>query len=76
MFASLNILQDRIARSRLAGDPPDVTIEPRIGHIGLAEFDRAPEMIAEGDAAVERKMPLIRDALGILLDKPDISENP
>jgi len=65
MFASLNILQDRIARSRLAGDPPDVTIEPRIGHIGLAEFDRAGEIIDEGAAAAERRLPQIRDALGV-----------
>jgi len=65
MFSSLNILQDRIARSRLAGDPPDVAVEPRIGHIGLAEFDRASEMIDEGRAAVERRLPHIRDALGV-----------
>jgi NTE family protein len=66
MFASLNILQDRIGRSRLAGDPPDVEIGPRIGHIGMAEFERAGEMIDEGDAAVERRMPQIRDAITIL----------
>lgn len=65
MFSSLNILQDRIARSRLAGDPPDVAIEPRIGHIGLAEFDRANEMIDEGRAATERRLSQIRDALGV-----------
>jgi NTE family protein len=66
MFSSLNILQDRIARSRLAGDPPDVVIDPRIGHIGMAEFDRAAELIEEGAAAVERKLPQIRDALTVL----------
>lgn len=62
MFASLNILQDRIARSRLAGDPPDVSVEPRVGHIGLAEFERAGELIECGAAAVERRLPLILDA--------------
>lgn len=66
MFSSLNILQDRIARSRLAGDPPDVAIDPRIGHIGMAEFDRAAELIEEGAAAVERKLPQIHDALTVL----------
>ena len=70
MFSSLNILQDRIARSRLAGDPPDVQIDPRIGHIGLAEFDRASEMIDEGRAAVERRLPQIRDALGVFGERP------
>ena len=70
MFSSLNILQDRIARSRLAGDPPDVQIDPRIGHIGLAEFDRASEMIDEGRAAVERRLSQIRDALGVFSEHP------
>jgi NTE family protein len=66
MFSSLNILQDRIARSRLAGEPPDIAIDPRIGHIGLAEFDRAAEMIDAGAAAVESKLPQIRDAFSVL----------
>lgn len=65
MVTSLNIIQDRIARSRLAGEPPDVTISPRIGHIGLLEFDRASELIAAGEKAVERVMPEIRDALAV-----------
>ena len=29
MMDAINITQDRIARSRLAGDPPDITIGPR-----------------------------------------------
>jgi NTE family protein len=66
MFSSLNILQDRIARSRLAGEPPDVAIDPRIGHIGLAEFDRASELIDAGAAAVERKLDQIRDGFAVL----------
>jgi NTE family protein len=66
MFASLNILQDRIARSRLAGDPPDILIEPDLGHIGLAEFDRAAEMIDAGAEAIARRMPQIRKAIGVL----------
>ncbi len=66
MVSSLNIVQDRLARSRLAGDPPDVLIVPRIGHIGLMEFDRAEELIAEGEAAVERAMPDIKAAYSVL----------
>ncbi len=65
MVTSLNIIQDRIARSRLAGDPPDVSINPRIGHIGLLEFDRADELIAIGEQAVDRAMPEIRDAISV-----------
>lgn len=66
MVSSLNIIQDRLAKSRLAGDPPDVQIIPRIGHIGLMEFDRAEELIAEGEAAVERAMPDIKAAYSVL----------
>lgn len=65
MVTSLNIIQDRIARSRLAGDPPDVTINPRIGHVGLLDFHRADELIRAGEAAVERSMPEINDAISV-----------
>jgi len=50
---SIDIMQDRITRSRLAGDPPEVLISPRLGHMGLLEFERAGEAIEEGMAAVE-----------------------
>src|SRR3546814_20390011 len=60
MISSLGIVQDRISRSRLAGEPPDVHITPRLGTIGLFEFDRADEIIAEGEAAVERVLPDLR----------------
>lgn len=66
MVASLGILQDRISRSRLAGDPPDVTIAPKVGHIGLLEFDQAPDAIAAGEEAVRQTMPTLRAALAVL----------
>lgn len=66
MTAALNIMQDRISRSRMAGDPPDVHIAPRLGHIGLLEFDRAAEAIREGEAAVERKRAELADALRVM----------
>jgi NTE family protein len=53
MSSSLNIVQDRLTRSRLAGDPPDITIAPKLGDIGLMQFDRAAESIAAGERAVE-----------------------
>lgn len=65
MISSLGIVQDRISRSRLAGEPPDVHITPRLGSIGLFEFDRAAEIIAEGEAAVERVLPDLHDAISI-----------
>jgi len=57
MYGSLNIMQDRITRSRLAGDPADVILEPRLGHIGLMDYDKAEDAIAEGRASVERLEP-------------------
>ncbi|NOY16221.1 MAG: patatin, partial [Gammaproteobacteria bacterium] len=53
---SLDIMQDRITRSRMAGEPPDVLITPRLSHVGLLDFDLAGESIKEGRAATLRKM--------------------
>ena len=75
MTSSLNIMQDRITRSRLAGDPPDVHIAPRLGHMGLLEFDRAEESIHEGEAAVMRKRPELADALQVLSQTHRVGEN-
>src|ERR1700722_1002047 len=75
MTSSLNIMQDRITRSRLAGDPPDVHIAPRLGHLGLLEFDRPDEAIAEGEAAVMRKRPELADALQVLAQGHTVGEN-
>jgi NTE family protein len=52
LAGSINIMQDRITRSRMAGDPPDIVIAPRLAHLGLMEFDRAKDAIAEGRACV------------------------
>jgi NTE family protein len=54
MMEAFNITQDRIARSRLAGDPPDFTIAPRLGAFGVFDFHRADELIAAGRQAAER----------------------
>jgi NTE family protein len=53
---SINIVQDRITRSRLAGEPPEVVINPRLAHIGMLEFHRAPEAIAEGESCVHKAL--------------------
>jgi len=66
MMSSLSIITDRLTRTRLAGDPPDVHITPKIGHIGMAEFDRAEELIDLGRAAVEANL----DALHPLRVRP------
>jgi len=61
--SSINITQDRITRSRMAGDPPDVLLTPRLAHIGLLEFHRADEAIEAGRRCVERLRPSIEFAL-------------
>ena len=48
MMEAFNIIQDRISRARLAGDPPDISLQPKLGHVGLAEFHRADEAIKVG----------------------------
>lgn len=53
--ASVAIMQDRITRSRMAGEPPDIMITPRLSHIGLMDFDRADESIPEGRKATHRQ---------------------
>jgi NTE family protein len=63
MATSLSIVQDRLSRSRLAGDPPDVTISPKLGGIGLLQFDRAAEAIAAGEEAAEMALPEIQKAM-------------
>jgi NTE family protein len=54
MVDAFNIVHDRIARSRLAGDPPDVMISPRLSGIGLFDFHRADELIERGYVAGQR----------------------
>ncbi|HRQ61405.1 MAG TPA: patatin-like phospholipase family protein [Alphaproteobacteria bacterium] len=67
MVSALNIIQDRLTRSRLAGEPPDVHVKPHIGHIGLLEFEKAKELILAGEAAAERSMPKIKTAVDVFL---------
>lgn len=48
MVQAFNIIQERISRARLAGDPPDLALHPRLSDIGLSEFHRAGEAIRRG----------------------------
>jgi len=63
MARSLYIVQDRIARSRLAGDPPDATIFPRLSHIGILEFHRARESILAGELAARALVPRLKELI-------------
>jgi NTE family protein len=66
MVDAFNIMQDRITRARLAGDPPDMLITPRIGHIGWFDFHRADDLIAFGTRATERAIDSIQEAIHVL----------
>ncbi len=66
MIESFNIMQDRLTRMRLAGDPPDVHITPRVGNIGFLDFHRAAESIAIGQAATERAIESITESIAEL----------
>jgi len=57
--SSINIMQDRITRSRMAGDPPDIILSPKLSHLALMDFDKAETAIGEGRKSVE----LAQDAL-------------
>jgi NTE family protein len=61
MLDAFNITQDRIARSRLAGDPPDVLISARLSKIGFFDFHRADELITLGREAARRALNDIED---------------
>jgi NTE family protein len=60
LMTSINVMQDQITRARLAGEPPHVMLMPRLRHIGLMEFNRAAETIAEGRAVIDHALPLLR----------------
>lgn len=62
--SSLNIMQVRITRSRMAGEPPDAIVAPRLGHFDLLDFHRAGEAIEAGRRAVEASLSSLR-SLGI-----------
>ncbi|MGY3444683.1 MULTISPECIES: patatin-like phospholipase family protein [unclassified Bradyrhizobium] len=66
MVDAFNIMQDRITRARLAGDPPDMLISPRVGQIGWFDFHRADDLIAHGIRAAERAIGAIEEAIDIL----------
>jgi NTE family protein len=56
MVEAFNIIQDRISRARLAGDPPDLALQPRLADIGLSEFHRAAEAIDRGYEEAKAKI--------------------
>jgi NTE family protein len=66
MVEAFYVMQDRITRARLAGDPPDVIINPKTGGIGFFDFHRAEESIRLGVEATERALDSILEAVKVL----------
>jgi len=71
MVDAFNIMQDRITRARLAGDPPDLLITPRVGQFGWFDFHRTDDLIALGTRAAERALDSIQEAIHALAPPPE-----
>lgn len=59
MSGCIDIMQDRITRSQLAGDPPDLVIQPKLANYGLMDFDKAQELIKIGEECVDIYRPIL-----------------
>jgi NTE family protein len=70
LAASLDIMQVRITRSRLAGEPADVMIRPHLSNIALMDFHRAAEAIAEGRRAAGQMLPQLGEVMGWRIHAP------
>ena len=70
MAGAIHIMQDRITRARMAGDPPDVVLAPRLAHLGLMDFDQASAAMTAGLECVRLHLPLLRNVLNL----PEVEE--
>ena len=61
MSTSINIMQARLTRARMAGDPPEVLISPKLGNIGVLDFHRAAECIEEGERVTKLMQPQLEE---------------
>jgi NTE family protein len=52
VFQSVTVMQDLIARVRLAADPCEILLTPDVRGFGLFQFDKADQLIAAGRACV------------------------
>lgn len=66
MTGSINIMQERITRARMAGDPPEIQLCPRLGNLSIMDFHRAGDAISEGEACVERNLDQLKEELSRL----------
>jgi len=61
MSTSINIMQSRLTRARMAGDPPEVLISPKLGDIGVMDFHLASECIEEGKRVTQLLAPQLEE---------------
>lgn len=69
MAGAIDIMQERITKARMAGDPPDVLIQPKLGHIGILEFERGNEAIEIGYETTIRMKELILSDLELYQER-------
>lgn len=64
MTTSIQVLENRLKRSRMADDPPEILLQPFCPQISTLDFHRASEAITAGILAVDKKidelLPLVR----------------
>jgi NTE family protein len=61
---ALDVVEMRVARSRLSGDPADVLITPLLPDFATMDYHRANEAIEEGRVAVDRMGALLEQVIG------------
>ncbi len=74
---ALAIMSDQITKSRAVGEPPDIMIQPALAHIGVMQFDKAAEAIAQGRRAILQMRDPICEIFGLpSKDRPAATEEP
>lgn len=69
MASSIDIMQERITKARMAGDPPDILVQPKLGHIGIMEFYRGQEAIELGYDTTTRMRDLIMEEIELYRER-------
>lgn len=56
IMTSISVMQERITRTNLAVDQPDILIQPRLGDLKMMNFDQVEHCIQEGYISVKEKL--------------------
>ncbi|RUO57857.1 patatin-like phospholipase family protein [Pseudidiomarina insulisalsae] len=72
MAGAIDIMQERITKGRIAGDPPDILVQPKLGHIGLLEFERGNEAIDIGYETTMRMKDYILSELELYTERQSL----